>query len=316
MTTKSVDIQIAAEDFQTLKDNGYRLCFAKKVNGVYNVIWQSYDKYLENNTFSWTPTFQIFGTNTFESNIKVKVQTNTQNISLGEQVILDENGHVGDPATGGPSTSLTLIDQYGPIHPGVNQLSFGIDGQQHVSPIYVAEKQIVTGQTELTPKESVMVWFEQNVETSTMFSDSKSNSVEIDLTMENSASRAYQGGKWITPSNVAMGRGGVVMVGDGPGLLTVILVTTGAITAGLLAQKIGAYLTGVYQDIEVEVEPAENRKFKVTYKERPRLTTQRQRFVAALTGSPTTRNQLTMFALNALTDSKMSYDTFDASPKL
>ncbi len=50
--TKSVTITIATADFEILRTNGHALCFAKKVNGVFTVVWQSTMDYFENNIFS------------------------------------------------------------------------------------------------------------------------------------------------------------------------------------------------------------------------------------------------------------------------
>ncbi len=196
---KVVTIEIAEGDLATLKEAEYKLCFAKKVGETYNVVWQSYTEYLQNNQFKWTPVYQLFGTNTFENDVTVTTATNTVDIGLGEQSILDSNGNLGDPTTGGPEISITMINEYGSIHPGVNQLSTGVDGSQVSTAIYVAENPIVEGTDELTPKESVLVWFEQNVETSTMFSTARSNSVEIDMTSVNEATRLYVDQGWITP---------------------------------------------------------------------------------------------------------------------
>ena len=196
-TQKSVKIQIAAGDLTTLKQSGYKLCFAKKVgNEAFNVVWQSYVQYLSNNTFSWTPQYQLFGSNTFQANVQVEVSTNIVTIGLGQQSILDNSGLMGPATTGGPDTALTLINNYGNIHPGVSQLSTGIDGKQVSTPIYVASNPVVRGSTALTPIETLLVWFEQNVQTSTMFSTSRSQSVEIDLTFDNNAARLYSGGSW------------------------------------------------------------------------------------------------------------------------
>ena len=199
-TEKTVNVEIASEDLTTLKDAGYKLCFAKKVgDNDFNVVWQSYDKYLGNNSFMWTPQYQLFGSNTFKDNITVKASTNTVTIGLGETSILDNAGNLGQPKTGGPSTAITMDNEYGTIHPGVNQLSTGIDGKQISSPIYVATDPIVLGNTALTPVELVLVWFEQNVQTSTMFSTSRSNSIQIDLTNTNEQTRLYKDQKWVTP---------------------------------------------------------------------------------------------------------------------
>ncbi|MGW8466145.1 hypothetical protein [Pseudomonas sp. CLCA07] len=198
-TQKSVTIEIAAEDLTLLKKSGYKLCFAKKVGTEdYNVVWQSYVQYLSSNDFSWTPQYQLFGSNNFQANVAVKVSTNIVNIGLGQKSVLADSGLLGQAVTGGPTVSITLDNEYGPIHPGINQLSTGIDGNQVSTPIYVATAQVVTGNTVLTPVETVLVWFEQNVQTSTMFSTSRSKAVEIDLTFVNDATRLYEAGAWKT----------------------------------------------------------------------------------------------------------------------
>jgi len=38
---KSVEVQIAPDDLEFLKTNQYKLCFAKKVNNTYTVVWQA-----------------------------------------------------------------------------------------------------------------------------------------------------------------------------------------------------------------------------------------------------------------------------------
>ncbi|MBS9425192.1 hypothetical protein EAE90_16525 [Photorhabdus caribbeanensis] len=198
--SKSVKIQIAPNDLATLKQSKYKLCFAKKVGDHnYNVVWQAYDKFLSSNTFSWIPIYQLFGTNSFNSGVKVDVATNLVPIQLGETSTLDSNGNLQEAITGGPDTGFTLYNEYGSIHPGIRQLSTGINGERVSTPIYASTDPIVTGECLLTPVEKVLVWFEQDVITSTMFSTSRSKSIEIDLTETNSAVRLYSNGVWSTP---------------------------------------------------------------------------------------------------------------------
>ena len=197
---RSVNIEIDLDDLSTLKTSNYRLCFAKKVgDAAYNVVWQSYIDYLANNTFSWVPEYQLFGSNQFNDNVSVTVSTNVVTIGLGEESTLDNSGILSDPSTGGSTTAFTLVNEYGKIHPGVNQLSTGIDGEQISTPIYVAVDPVVMGNTELKPVEKVLVCFLKDIKTSTMFSSSRSLSVEIDLTSTNSATRLYKDGGWVTP---------------------------------------------------------------------------------------------------------------------
>ena len=199
-TQKDVNISIASQDLEVLKDNAYRLCFAKKVNETFNVVWQSYQDYLAYNSFLWTPAYQLFGSNEFRSNVTVKVTTNVVNIELGQQATLDRARVLGPASTGGSTTGITMVNDYGQIHPGLNQLSTGIGGIQTSTPIYVAPDQIALGSDVLTPIEEVMVWFEQNIQTSTMFSDARSNSVTIDMTDSISQTRLYSNGRWSAPS--------------------------------------------------------------------------------------------------------------------
>jgi len=197
---KTVTILIAKDDLTTLKGGNYKLCFAKKVgDNAYNVVWQSYTDYLYQNKFLWTPQYQLFGTNQFQAGVTVHVSTNVVDIGLGEKSTLDKDGNLGKASTGGPDTAITMDNKYGSIHPGLNQLSTGLKGEQVSTPIYVAPKVSVQGTVELTPVEKVLVWFQQNIETSTMFSDARSNSIEIDLTSSNNETRLYSNQKWSNP---------------------------------------------------------------------------------------------------------------------
>lgn len=198
-SSKTVTININTDDLKELKSANYKLCFAKKVaEGDYNVVWQSYTEYLASNIFSWTPQYQLFGSNQFQDSFAVQVSTNPVVIALGEESTLDNAGVLGNPKTGGPETAITMNNEYGSIHPGLNQLSTGIDGGQVSTPIYVAPEAILKGEVSLTPVEKVLIWFEQEIQTSTMFSSARSMSVEIDLTYDNSATRSYQNQEWST----------------------------------------------------------------------------------------------------------------------
>lgn len=194
---KKVTIEIAMPDLETLKGSNYRLCFAKKVGeGAYNVVWQSYHDYLVTNEFTWTPLYQLFGSNVFFADVTVSVSTNLVDIGLKQQSTLNEFGNLEKPVDGPEQHSITMINEYGSIHPGVSQLSTGIKGERISTPIYVAENSIVRGPTNLTPVEKVLVWFEQDIKTSTMFSNSRSNPTEIDLTNSNDETRLFEDQTW------------------------------------------------------------------------------------------------------------------------
>lgn len=304
MAGKTVNILISAEELANLKDNAYRLCFAKKVNNTFNVVWQSYRQYLRNNSFLWTPVYQLFGSNIFQGKLIVKTSTDPVNINLGQQATLNKYGVLGPASTGGPPTAITMINDYDPIHPGLNQLSTGIDGSQVSTPIYVAEKQIVKGIDELTPKQEVMVWFEQNIETSTMFSDAKSHSVSIDLTNSNEQTRFYSDGGWSTPSAEDLA------AALNP-ILLIIVYVTGAITAYQLASKITSKLTGVYSNITVDVTTGAENKVTVIYSERPGLASAEQSFLAMLLTTPVP-DQLLKFTVESLAQCSVGFTKLDA----
>ncbi len=305
-TQKTVNIKIASTDLTFLKDNKYRLCFAKKVNDTFDVVWQSYDEYLATNSFMWTPVFQLFGTNEFVGNVTVKASTTPVNIELGQQSTMNKEGILSPASTGGPSTAITLINDYGPIHPGVNQMSTGITGKQLTTPIYVAQDQIALGSDALTPIEEVQVWFEQNIVTSTMFSDARSNAVTVDMTESNTQTRQYSGGRWSTPSSSDLALAAIP-------ILQIIVYVTGALIAYDLASKIASKLTGVYKDVTVDVTSGEHNKFTVIYKERNGITPPEQSFLATLMASPLTNDTLMEFTVESLAQSGVGYYSMEAT---
>ncbi|WP_290058815.1 hypothetical protein [Amycolatopsis solani] len=303
---KSVEIQIAPDDLETLKTNGYQLCFAKKVNDTYNVVWQSADKYLVDNTFSWQPLYQLFGSNEFSGDVKVHVSTNRVPIGLGDESVLDSSGVLGEASSGGPATGITLVNDYGAIHPGLCAFSTNLDGSSSTSPIYVAEKAIVTGSDLLTPVECVQVWFEQKIATSTMFSTARSNAVEIDLTEANSATRLYSGGKWTTPKVSSL-------FVDTKAIVTIIAALTAAVSVQQLLAKITSKLTGVYQDIQVDVKAAGGTSVSIVYSEKPLLSAVRLNQARLLLQNSTTVDQLAGFALEAFAQLQAGYVSLTAT---
>lgn len=211
---KTVTIKIENRDLVHLKKANYKLCFAKKVQSApYNVVWKAYDQYLANNTFSWDSTYKLFGSQNFQKNQKVNPATNQVAIKLGEVSTLNSSGILSPPKTGGASDEITLINNYGFIHPGIVQTFTGFDHKMVSTPIYLAMEPILKGSATLTPLDIVLVWFEQNIETGIMFapppmiqpayylSTAKTYSIAIDLSQKNSAIRLYKNQQWITPKS-------------------------------------------------------------------------------------------------------------------
>ena len=196
-TAKSVTVRIDPAELRALKDSGYALCFAKKVGDKdYNVIWKSMNKYLANNKFTWTPVYEISGTNTFEDSVKVETTTNIQSIGIGEITTIDDVGNLSAPVTGGDENSINVKNEYDKIHVVISQTSVNENGNMESTPIYVSKEKVILGESSYKPVEKVLVWFQANAETATMFSEMRSNAIEINLTGKNSDTVEYKGGRW------------------------------------------------------------------------------------------------------------------------
>jgi hypothetical protein len=304
---KSATILIDPNDLSELKKGKYKLCFAKKVNDSFNVVWQSYGDYLHSNMFSWTPAYQMFGSNTFSGSVTVSVATNVVNISLGEQCTLDATGNLGQASSWTNPLAMKMTNNFGPIHPGLNSISIGPDGIQTTTPIYVARDAIVSGSDTLTPIDTVQVWFEQNVVTSTVISDAVSNAVEIDLTDDDTATRLYSNGVWTTPPSKS------AVLADPKLYLSILVTGTAALTAALLAKQLGTYLTGVYQSLTVQVDPTGKNGFKIAYSEKKELSQSDARFLQAVLDMPGSVDDLTQKTLQGLAALGSQFTEFDVT---
>lgn len=187
---KEVQIDVAEADRALLEAANYLLCTARKVNDAYDVVWNAASinsQYL----ITLSPNYQLFATNSFVAGAVVAVETNVVEIGLGQQATLDAAGVLGTPVSGGPSDSITLVNNYGLIHPGLST------GNQ---PIYVEPGAIETGYETLKPVDMVRIWFQQDITTGTMLSQGAlvavSKTIEVDLTARDKVSLLYQNGNW------------------------------------------------------------------------------------------------------------------------
>jgi hypothetical protein len=304
MTQKIVTIQIAEKDLDFLKDNNYQFCFAKKVNDSYNVVWQASGEYLENNQFSWIPHYQMFGTNTFQAGVQVIATTNTVDIDLGQQTTMSKEGVLSPAKAGGPTDSLTFNNNYNPIHPGVNAYTVGIDGLPYTTAIYVAESAIAPGSDTLTPVESVMVWFDQEVTTGTMFSSARSNTQEIDLTQTDVITYSYSNGQWSLGSLQAQSP-------DVQTILKITVATVTAVAATMLASKIASKLTGIFSKITVSGQ-AFGTGVVITYEEQKPSLGANAGQMKDLLDSASLVDILTGFTMEALASMGVGFTTLEA----
>jgi len=194
---KSVTIQVGLNDLRWLEANGYNICVAKKIAGYeYDVVWQSFIP-LPQTVFSWDSEYQIFVISYFMENAMVILDAaHTADVGLGEEITLDSALKFSVPTKGGPETGITLINQFGSTFPGISQVITGFDGKRVSKPAFVVPTPAPSGETVLTPVDSVLVWFQSDVQVGSMFKGPRPNAVEIDLAVDNSASWLYQNGSW------------------------------------------------------------------------------------------------------------------------
>ncbi|KAH9851343.1 hypothetical protein C2E23DRAFT_886540 [Lenzites betulinus] len=188
-----LSVHVNPNDLATLKAAGYKLCIAKKVNNKYNTVWKG-GSFLAHNQFKWTSRYEVFATETFEDGALVSESTDTPEIKYGQSCLLDKVGNMGN-AKGTPNTSGTfsVINQYMAMNIGVRGYLGG-----KFSPIFVSPEKLVTGKIDLTPVESVLVWFDTTHVTSTIITSAISNTMEVEFTGGKATrSVSYAGGAWL-----------------------------------------------------------------------------------------------------------------------
>lgn len=196
--SKSITIRIDPQDLQRMQAGDYSLCFAMNFAGDitnYTVVGQALSSYLEITTFSWIPEFALYVARGFQEGAEVTPITNMQPIGLGETCTLDYEGVMGEPSTGWPDNGLTVVNQFGPINPGVSQ-ALTLNGQTAIVPVYVSFSEVALGTTTVLPVNKVQVWFAQGMRAGTMFSTAQQWSVEADLTVARSVTLSFANEQW------------------------------------------------------------------------------------------------------------------------
>ena len=194
-TLKRLNVEIDQEDIETLQEEGLNLNISIKVNDVFNVVWFSTPDYLLTNTYQWSPIFEVYGSNTFELGATVEIDTNSLNIELGQEVILNSDGVLETSMQSAPADSISFVNEFGLVYPGMSQQIVPPDGMESILPSFVSPD-ILELETELlTPTNEVMLWFGE-METSTIFSDIPLNSFMVDLNDLEEVTVLYSNGEW------------------------------------------------------------------------------------------------------------------------
>lgn len=208
--SKTLTIIIGNADLGVLRTSDYLLCIAKGMDGQqYDIVWQAFAEYLANNTFSWTPDYNLFIATSFKDGATLKPSSESDAIKIGQQTTLSNLGIFSPPITGNYPNALIMVNQYGNIYPGVIQSSTGIDGKTNRTPAYISQTPNVKGVIQFQPVEKLLVWFEQSVETSNMFSvppitdpssalisSAQSFAIEVDMTKTDTATIMYENSEW------------------------------------------------------------------------------------------------------------------------
>ncbi len=192
----SLTINIAGEDYNNLRAANYNLNIAIKVNGTFNVVWYSINDFSTSNKFQFSPIFHLFATRSFQSGAFAKSETNVVNVSPGHMVVLDSVGVIRAQTAGDSPEGIRFINNFGSDHPALSQQLTDPSGRQAILPIYVSP---TTSSQLLTPAPEVLVWFEQNLETSVMFSGPRQFSVTVDFTDVSTATHLFSNEVWTTP---------------------------------------------------------------------------------------------------------------------
>lgn len=194
-TLKKLTVEIDQEDIEMLQESGLSLNISIKVNGNFNVVWFSNANYLLNNEYEWSPNFEVYGSNVFETGAAVEIETNTLNVELGQEVILNPLGVLENSMESAPSDSISFVNNFGPIYPGMSQQIIPPDGMESILPSFVSPD-LNNLETELlTSMNEVMLWFGE-METGTIFSKVPINSFVVDLTDIEEATALYSNGEW------------------------------------------------------------------------------------------------------------------------
>ncbi|KAG7096283.1 hypothetical protein E1B28_003730 [Marasmius oreades] len=175
----TLTVNIATSSLNALKAANYKLCIAKDVNGKPNVVFKGGNKVLNHNEFVFEDLFRVSGTNKFEDGALVKASTDQVPILGGQEVILSPAGTFG-PVSGpvDPTKPFTVHNRY------TEFINFGVEARvgNEYNYIYVSPYPQGSGDVILQPKKKFLIWFDQTLDTETMFSRSVTNAIELDFT--------------------------------------------------------------------------------------------------------------------------------------
>ncbi len=202
---KELLIEIGTNEYKVLKDNGYHLCIAKKVDDdKFNVIWQAYGDYSQSNKITWNENYKIFASLSREDREKVFANVLPEEISFGQEILLNVQGCFGSISQSKEKDSIGMINQYHPVYPGLYQECTDIYGNTKSLPFYLSSNQSIPGRFRTKPVDKILVWFEQSVESGIVISRymtsakgiSESTSIQLDMQEKSSMKIVFEQYQW------------------------------------------------------------------------------------------------------------------------
>ncbi|KIK56674.1 hypothetical protein GYMLUDRAFT_247700 [Collybiopsis luxurians FD-317 M1] len=194
MTTYTLNVHVDTARLVELKDAGYHLCLARKVNNTYDCVWRADERYLMQNQYRWAQEYQVFASQTsFQVGNVVRAESNVQQIAYKQECDFDKSGIMHPPRTDpkGVDGTFKVLNDYSAI-------SFAVDAKLNgtFSVIYQTPLAI-KGEIQFTPKDEVRVWFQLTLKTGTIVSDIIGKHIDVSFGTAVEKSISYgEDGDW------------------------------------------------------------------------------------------------------------------------
>lgn len=195
---KSVTVRISDQMIAVLLHSHYRLCIGKRIREDPDIrlVWQSWERFFPQNTFSWTDAYALSYTSYFVPGSSLALACTPVPVAPGEQATLDRFGCISSPISGQDPDSICLVNECGLIFPVLSQQITGIDNKSSCSPFYISSGQLLKGTISFRPIDSLCLWFEQNLCDDLQLAAAKTVTVDLDLSSQDQITVLFDQQSW------------------------------------------------------------------------------------------------------------------------
>lgn len=202
---KELFIQITEDDYKVLKDNGYVLCVAKKVEDCdFNVIWRAEADFAQRNSITWEDKYSIFVSRTIKKGQLVFINVPPCEISPGQKVTLEKEFCFGTVEPFENVDEIAMVNQYKPVYPGLCQECTDFSGVTESTPFYLSPDLSIPGTFTAKLAEQLLVWFAQGGKSGLIISQNRnsheektiSNCVKLDMSAKDKVNLTFEGFQW------------------------------------------------------------------------------------------------------------------------